>query len=128
MTMQDNGRQYPLVALQEFTSADLANGVVSALKVALPAGAIILGGGVLVQTAWDGTTVTLDVGDSGNASRYANDVDLKAVGYTELTKGFFNAAGLDVQMVPAIADTPTTGKALLIVEYVTKGVATEVAA
>lgn len=128
MTMQNDGRQYTLVADQEFTYAYLANGVASALKVALPAGAIILGGGVLVQTAWDGTTVTLNVGDSASATRYASAVNLKAAGYTELTKGFFNAAGLDVQLVPAIAGTPTVGKARLIVQYAIAGVAVEVAA
>lgn len=128
MTIQNDGRQYLLVADQEFTYADLANGATASLKAALPAGAIILGGGVLVQTAWDGTTATLDVGDSASAARYANDVNLKATGYTELTKGFFNAAGLDVQLVPAIAGTPTVGKARLIVMYAVAGVAVEVAA
>lgn len=128
MTMQNDGRQHVLVADQEFTYADLANGVTAALKVALPAGAIILGGGVLVQTAWDSTTATLDVGDSGNAARYADNAALKTVGYTELTKGFFNAAGLDVQLVPAITGTATAGKARLIVQYAVAGVATEVAA
>ena len=128
MTMQNDGRQYLLVAEQEFTYADLANGVAAALKVALPAGAIILGGGVLVQTAWDGTAVTLDVGDSASNARYANDVNLKTVGYTALTAGFFNTAGLDVQLVPTISGTPTVGKARLIVMYAVAGVANEIAA
>lgn len=127
-TIRNAGRQTLLVAEQEFTYADLVNGSAAALEIALPAGAIILGGGVLVQTAFNSeTSAALDVGDSAGADRYVADVNLKTAGYTPFTGvGYFNQAGRNVTLTLAEAGaTATAGKGRIIVEYAQAGVATE---
>lgn len=126
-TIRNAGRQNLLVAEQEFTYADIVNGTL-ALEVALPAGAIILGGGVLVQTAFNpGTSALLDVGDSATADRYKADVNLAAAAYTAFTGvGYYNQAGRNVTLTAAVVGAlPTAGKGRIIVTYAQAGVATE---
>lgn len=126
-TIQNAGRQTLLVAEQEFTYADVVNGLLE-LEVALPAGAIILGGGVLVQTAFNpGTSAVLDVGDSADADRYVADANLAAAGYVPFTGvGYFNQAGRNATLTATVVGAAATaGKGRIIVSYAQAGVATE---
>lgn len=78
--------QWPLNSgLLSFDFEDLVDGEGVAVAL-LPPGAVITGGFVTVQTAWDsGTSADLDVGDSDDPNRYtATSVDLTSTGVTEL--------------------------------------------
>lgn len=79
------GRQYPLVARQEFTYSDLEAGTtIEALGI--PGNARVIGGELTVTEAFNsGTSDTLDVGDGDNTTRYASGVNLQSTGRTALT-------------------------------------------
>lgn len=126
-TLQNDSRQARLVAYQEFNLVDLVAGV-STLKVALPAGSIVLGGGLLVRTAITGsTTFTAAIGDAASASRYLAATTVMSGTFTKFTtEGYFNTSGADVTTTFALTGSAATaGKVMVIVEYITMGVATE---
>lgn len=125
-TLQNTGRQTRLVAEQTVKFSDLTNGAAAGLKVSLPAGAIVLGGGLLVETPWDATTATLDVGQVGGTSRFANDLDLKTAGFKPFTGVGLASLTSTVDMILAQTGTATAGSAVLIVEYIVRGRANEV--
>lgn len=117
-TKKANGRQYPMVAVQEFDYTDTAAG---AVEINLPAGAVVIGGGIAVDTAWNsGTSAAMDAGDSGSAERYAADIDLKAAGYTALEPTAFKYAANDkVLLASALVGTAATaGAGRAIVQYI----------
>lgn len=126
--------QYPQSAEFRFTHADtMANisGVVQALKangafeaIPLPIGATVVGGELVVETASNdsGATVTVAVGDSGNASRYLAATSIKAAGRTALTLTGFKGAGENIRFTIAGANgDATAGQVYLRVEYILEG-------
>jgi hypothetical protein len=47
----------------------------------IPAGAIVVGAGVVVSTAWNsGTSDVLDIGTSGDGDGFATDLSLRTIG------------------------------------------------
>jgi len=123
---KDSGRQYPLVAVVDITyddfvvSGDETSGVYEAID--LPANATVVGGELIVDTAWDtATTATADIGDDGDPDRYtASPLNLKSAGRTALAlTGYEYTASntIDIDFVTAGADA-TAGAARLIVQYV----------
>lgn len=95
----------------------------------LPTGAIVVGGEIIVDTAFNPTgTATLSVGDSSVANRYANAVNLKSAGRTALTlTGFVNTGGLPIRLTFALADTAgTAGVVRVNVQFVIDGRVTEI--
>ncbi len=123
-----NGRQTPLCAEVAFGFADLPTAV-SVKAFNLPANAQIVGGAIIVDTAWDtGTTATVNVGDSVTANRYGSAVNLKAAARTPLTlTGFINGAGLDLNLTSALVGTAATvGGGRIQIMYVIQDRATEV--
>lgn len=126
------GRQYPLVAYQEFTLAELTSGSnVPAIK--LPAGSIVTGGMVVITTAFNsGTTDGLDIGDGTLATRYASVSDalnaLSAGLYTALVPTGYQYTAVDTIDIKwtGAGTAATTGAGYLLVEYITEGRANEV--
>jgi hypothetical protein len=87
----------------------------------LPAGATVVGGDIIVATAWaTSTAATLNVGDSASGTRYASSVDLKSAARTALTlTGYRGTAPLAIRvaLAPTVA-AATAGVARVRVEYI----------
>jgi len=102
--------QWPLTKVKRFTFADLVDDeAVNAHWI--PPGAIVVGGALVVETAWDSaTTATLDIGDSVDPDRYtASPIDLKTAGRTALTlTGHKYASPTNLQFFLAEAGTAAT--------------------
>ena len=123
----DVGRQSPLVAVIPFTYLQLADTAVAVKAVNLPYGAIITSGYVVIDTVFNvGTTAVLDVGDLVSPNRYANDINLKALGKTDLTLTGYVSDGEAIHLLPVnVGTVATTGAGRLIVGYVINGRAAE---
>lgn len=126
--IHDPGRQAIKVATQKFDYTDLGNGVVATLRAKLPSNAVILGGGVMVDTAWNSTTNTVGVGDTASNTRFAATLDLKTTGFKPLTTLGRLGTGLkEVTLLGAYTGgAPTAGVGYLVVNYVEIGRADEV--
>lgn len=116
-------RQYPLVGVVRFDWSKLEAGVNDLLSI--PGNAIVTGGAVIVQTAWDsGTTATLDIGNSEEDDEYTGTaVDLTTVGITQLDVTGYQYPTPDV-LIGTFAETgdaAEAGEALLYVEYIIEG-------
>lgn len=119
------GRQYPLVAEQVITAAKMNESGVAVKAITLPTGAVVVGGAVAVDTAFDAATAVLDVGDAGSANRYKNDVNVAATGYTALVPTGYVSDGSPITVTPVFADAVTVGSLRLQVHYVIGGRANE---
>lgn len=133
--------QYPLVQEYVFSFGDTVVDTAGADKnfydfggdpqfgmFGLPQGAVVLGGDVIVETAYVGpTAATLSVGDSGSATKYANAVSLLASARTALTIPAGVTSGLDVvgKLTLTVADA-TAGKVRVRIMYTIEGRANEV--
>lgn len=129
---KSTGRQYPLVAYQEFTLAELASGTAIPL-VKLPAGSIVLGGMLVFTTAFNaGTSDAATVGDGGSAARYATIAAgsgaLSANLYKAITPtGYQYTVADTIDLVwTAVGTAATTGAGFLLIQYITEGRANEV--
>lgn len=128
----DEGRQYPLSAEITFTFADgiaaPADGLQDLMK--LPTGARVVGGEIVVETAWNaGTSAVVDIGDVTDVNRYASAVNLQAAGRTALLLDGFKTTETerDVDIIPTIVGTAATqGQAYVRVQYVIEDRAHEV--
>lgn len=110
-----------------FTFEDLVTAVAKAAA-DVPPGSIIVGGMVIVDTAWDTTgAATVDVGDASVSDRYASAVDLKTPGLTALSLTGYTHANIDTIALLAslAANDATAGEGRLILQYITDGRATE---
>lgn len=126
---RNHGRQYPLVAQQSFALSELTSGSgIGAVK--LPAGARVIGGGLLVTEVFNSTTSdTIKVGDGGDDDRYtASAVNVQALGYTALTITGYKYTATDYVDLKWTSGggTPSTGAGILFVNYVIDGRANEV--
>ena len=94
----------------------------------LPPNAVVIGGHLAVETAFDTASYAVVIGDSSSANRYHASADRKAAAVTALTvTGFRNTSGLPIRIGITNADVCTTGKFTLRVEYVIADRANEVA-
>lgn len=121
--------QYPVVATIDIDFTATNPGTLADAIASLPDGAEVVGGSIVVDTAWVGpTTATLSVGDSGSATRYASAVNLKATGRTALTlTGYKTVGATDVLgTVSAFSTDATAGAARVSIEYIRHGKANEV--
>ncbi len=105
----------------------LANddGTVEAVVV-VPQNAIVVGGSLTVDTAFDSTTSdVLDIGDGVDPDRYtATPIDLTSTGRTalDLTDYKYTAQDtIDVGWTAGSTGTATAGSARLIVQYIIDG-------
>lgn len=117
-------RQYPLVAVVRFSFESVPVGE-STPVLSLPGNAIVTGGALVVQTAWDSAgTAVVDLGDSTDPDEYLDGVDLKTLGRTALTLTGFQYATpdtLSALVAEGVGATATAGEALLFVEYIIEG-------
>lgn len=133
--------QYPLVQEYVFSFGDTVvdvNGVTKDFfthtgdpvfpMFNIPQGAVVLGGDIIVETAYAGTTVaTLSVGDSGSATKYASAVDVMTGARTALTLPAATTGGLNVigTLTMTVANA-TAGKVRVRIEYTIEGRGNEV--
>ena len=97
--------------------------------IGLPTNAIITGGWLSVDTAFNTTgTATLSIGDSSSATRYLGATTLKTAAVTSITPtGYVNTGALPIRITLSLADTAATAGAFsLVIRYITSGRVDEV--
>lgn len=130
---KNRGLQYPLVAEFTFNLTDTftmtdgvtrafgaAGGATIADVIALPPGAVVVGGDIAVEApSNDSSTATVAVGDSASANRYLAATSIKSAARTALTLTGFRGAGEDIRMTFANAGgDATAGTVSLRVQYI----------
>lgn len=134
--------QWPLVASFTFNYNDTATDVNGVTKdfgltetadivfdaISLPVGAVVVGGDVVVESAYVGpTAATVSVGDSGSATRYASAVDMKTAARTALTLTGYHGAGEDIRLtLSTTVAAASAGTVTVRVMYTIDGRANEV--
>jgi hypothetical protein len=93
----------------------------------LPKGAVVTGGSVTTNTAFDAATYNVTVGDTADNDRYLTTTDKKSAGITSLVPTGYVSDGEDVVVAVTAADVCTAGKLTVLVEYVKPGKVSEVA-
>jgi len=107
----------------EFDIADLPVGV-AVDAIALPNGAEVIGGAVVITTAFDSaTTDTLSVGDAGAANRYLNAGNIHATGRVALVPtGYRNVGRTVITLTRALTGTAAeAGAGRVRVEFILPG-------
>lgn len=122
---KNSGRQELIVATVDFTFADIPTTATAYEAMNLPVGAVVVGGDLVVTTAWNtATTATLSIGDVTLATRYGTTIDLKTAARTALTVTGFTTTSTQpvVNGTTAFVGTAATaGAARLTVTYFVKG-------
>ena len=118
-------RQYALTAEATVDVANMNETTVPVAAIKLPVGAVVTGGAVIVDTAFDAATATVNVGDATTAARYKSAVNVAATGLTALVPTGYVSNGAPIQVVPTFADAVTVGSLRLQVTYVIDGRANE---
>lgn len=119
-----SGRQDTQTALLTISFADPTTFGTAENAIELPPCAIVIGGDVVVDTAFNSTTNTITLGDVTTANRYANAVDLKTAARTALTLTGFKTTPTERFIKANLAYTgaaPTAGSVRIRVEYVVDG-------
>lgn len=103
----------------DFGAANLGGAAGKFDVINLPPNSVVLGGELIVETAFDTAGYDITVGDSAVENRYLTSTDAKGLGRTELVPtGFHNTGGLNLRITMSSDDVCTTGKATLRVQYV----------
>ena len=92
----------------------------------LPVGAIVTGGALHVETAFDTAGYDVTIGDADSENRYLTSTDVKGTGLTALVPTGLRGTGKNIRLCFSSDDVCTTGKAHLRVEFVIDGKAEEV--
>ncbi len=121
----DSGRQYALTAEAVITVDEMNDTGVAVEAIVLPVGAVVTGGAVIVDAAFDAATATLNVGDAVSGNRYKANVNVAALGLTALVPTGFVSTGKPITVTPTFADAVTMGSLRLQVTYVVSGRANE---
>lgn len=103
----------------DFGKTNIAATVVEVLN--LPMGAVVVGGSLTTDTAFDTASYSVSVGDSGNAARYLAAADRKAAAQVALVPTGYRGDGENLRLTITNADVCTAGKATLRVLYVVTG-------
>lgn len=122
---KEDGRQHLIAAKVSIGYGDLESGTAAA-AIDLPTGAIVMGGYVVVDTAFNsGTSDQLVVGDSSDDDRYTSSaIDLQSTGLTELTlTGYQHTTETDAIAVKwtGAGTAPSSGSFRLVVLYMVAG-------
>jgi hypothetical protein len=117
------GRQEVIAAKLNFTlgtGRDVdAQGLFPAID--LPQGAVVVGGHIAVKTATS-ASVTISIGDTVLATRYASAVNGAAVARTALTlTGYTHPVATTINFTVAGATPVTAGVAEVVIEYIVDG-------
>lgn len=125
-TFKARTAQYPVVVVKTFEFSDLESAVAKAV-LTLPGNAVVIGGELTVNTAWNSaTSAALSIGDGASATRYASAVNMKTAARTALTlTGFKTAAPTDVNLTITIVGATSAGKATLALMFVVDGKSSE---
>lgn len=122
---KNSGRQEVVASVQDIAFGDMTVTATAYPAVELPIGAIVVGGDIVVTTAFNtGTTATIVFGDATTANRYANNVDLKTAARTALTLTghTHDSTTPTLRVTPTLAGAAATaGAARITVLYVVKG-------
>jgi hypothetical protein len=140
--------QYPMAMVFEFNGTDtmvntsgnsVAIGVTTSGSNTVfdigypPPGAVVVGGRVIVLTAFDSTANTLDVGDSDDPDRYTEtgaidlqDADAPVTGFDMLGDGksYSGSQAIRLTFSNTVTDA-TAGRAIVVVQFVVPGRANE---
>lgn len=121
-------RQYPLVANASFAFGDFTSGVGAAVF-ALPQNAVVTGGQVIIDTAWDSATSDgLEVGDAGDDNRYLTSTDAQSAARTALVPTGYQVTNANRNILVEITSAGgslSAGAGRIQVEYIVEGRATE---
>lgn len=110
-------------ATVDFGATNLA--ATTATIINLPDNAVVVGGEMITETAFDAATYNVTIGDTASANRYLGTTDKKSIGRTALVPtGAYNASNVNITFTAA--DACTTGRATIRVQYVLPGKANEV--
>lgn len=91
----------------------------------LPENSVIIGGELVVETAFDTASYAVVIGDATVADRYLASADRKAAARTALVPTGARTSGANLRMGITNADLCTQGKATVRVQYVVAGRANE---
>lgn len=91
----------------------------------LPENSVIVGGELVVETAFDTASYAVVIGDSVTADRYLATADRKAAARTALVPTGYRTNGSNLRIGITNADVCTQGKATVRVQYVVTGRANE---
>ncbi|EER61544.1 conserved hypothetical protein [Acidovorax delafieldii 2AN] len=122
--VKQSARQHVESALLTIAFGDPALYGTAENAIELPPGAEVVGGEIVVDTAFNSTTNTLTLGDVTTAARYANAVDLKTAARTALTLTGFLTTTTERFIQANLAYTgaaPTAGSVRIRVDYVVAG-------
>lgn len=118
---KNRGRQHVSSAYVDFTFADLASGV-AAEAIDLPTGAQVVGGDIVVDTAFNsGTSDVMTVGDALSANRYYASASIAAAGRNPLlVTGYRSLATSNKVRVTwtGVGAAPSAGAIRLRVDYI----------
>jgi len=116
MSLQTSER-HSLTAVDAFFDyQDVGNGG-AVLSVEIPAGSVILGGFIAIDTAFAGGAANVKVGDSATANRYGNDLALTAVGKKDLTVTGYLTKKTERLKLTFPNGAPTAGKGRIHLWY-----------
>jgi len=114
-------RQYELTAIVPFTLADFGASGVAENAVELPSDAIVTGGDLVIDVAFDSvTTDAIAVGDTDSVARYVAAADAKVVASTAIVPtGIQLGAGKYVTLQwTGVGGGTTTGAGRVILKYI----------
>lgn len=120
------GRQWPQIAIVEYTYADFTSGV-GVEAVDLPPGARVVGGYNGILTAFDSATSdTIEIGDATTAARYLSDDGQAAGGSALVPTGLeYTEGGAITIEWTGVGAAPSAGAGVLAVMYTIDGRANE---
>ena len=117
-------RQTVLVANVSFAFGDFTSGT-GAAACALPQNAVVSGGQMVIDTAWDsGTSDGLEIGDAGSAARYLSSTDAQSAARTALVPTGYQVENANRNIlieVTSAGTAATAGAGRLQVEYIVEG-------
>ena len=94
--------------------------------IGLPPNAVIIGGQLVVTTAFNGSTYPVVVGDSTTADRYLGTADRKAAALVPLVPTGYIGIGENLRLTITPTGSTTAGVATVRIQYVVVGRANEV--
>ena len=110
-----------LGTLRVNVTASQAKGVDVVHSAVLPANAEVTGGGVMIKTAFNNATPTLDIGVSGTSNCFASALALGVAGFQPLDDLALAPAApnaSDRSLASKLAGTSTIGDADIIIQYI----------
>lgn len=107
----------------DFGKANIASAAFDIIN--LPVDAVIVGGEVVTDTAFDTAGYDITIGDADSANRYLASTDVKAAGRTALVPTGYRVTG-PLRLTRVSDDVCTAGKMSVRVLYIQEGRGTEV--